>query len=563
MSMINNYFFPRLVLLLLFTGGLSGAAQNFLLYPKEKMSLQTDRSLYISGEKILFVSSLLFQDAPNPIEASKILYCELISPEGAKLAAGKFLFVNGSCSESLTIPSDLITGIYYLRVYTKVMRNEGPRAYTYAQLKIVNPGRPDVMNPGLSVPQAGKPEPDSPNVETEKLFSIHTDKDSYLTRQKATAIVESTGAGKGWPGNFSLSVVPDSTCFLNPGFKPETKKESGKQQYYPEIQGISISGRLIDKQSGTALPLTRINLSILGEKDFMAVQTDTAGYFFFSLPDLTGNRDLFLCAEFKPGLKPSIRIDNDYCPLEIRMPASSFSLSEAERKAAFNLAVNTEVESIFRNDTVQPADTAAVADRPFYGKPSQTLMIDHYVQLPTLEEYFNELPGVVRVRQQQGKPYFKFSGLQPEMNIYDPLVLIDWVAVDDMEKVMSISPQSVNRIELVNAPYIKGNFIYGGIVSIISRRGDFAGIDLPSSGVFINYKFLTPSSHSVSIQDYAVSQPDARNTLYWNPQIKLTTDGRWEGSFTTPDSPGKYIVVLKGISGDGKPGTWQSSFLVK
>ena len=75
------------------------------------------------------------------------------------------------------------------------------------------------------------------------------------------------------------------------------------------------------------------------------------------------------------------------------------------------------------------------------------------------------------------------------MAIYDPLVMIDWVAVSDNESILGTPTQSISRIELVNAPYIKGDMIYGGIISIISKKGDFAGIDLPRNGIFINYKF--------------------------------------------------------------------------
>ena len=36
----------------------------------------------------------------------------------------------------------------------------------------------------------------------------------------------------------------------------------------------------------------------------------------------------------------------------------------------------------------------------------------NYVQLPTLEEYFNELPTLAKVRKRQGEKYFKILGAQ-------------------------------------------------------------------------------------------------------------------------------------------------------
>ena len=76
------------------------------------------------------------------------------------------------------------------------------------------------------------------------------------------------------------------------------KNQMGKIFYYPEIKGLSITGQLTDNTTWNRLKDTRIDLSIIGKgSDFMAMKTDTAGRFFFYLPDFTGYRDLFISAE--------------------------------------------------------------------------------------------------------------------------------------------------------------------------------------------------------------------------------------------------------------------------
>ena len=188
----------------------------------------------------------------------------------------------------------------------------------------------------------------------------------------------------------------------------------------------------------------------------------------------------------------------------------------------------------------------------FYGKPNEILYLDNYIQLPTLEEYLNELPTLVKVRKHQGEKYFKVLGPQTELSGYDPLILVDMVAIADPSKVLAIPPVNISRIEVVNKLYVKGDQTYGGIINIISKHSDFAGIDLPSSGVFINYGFLADNSHYPEIYSPGKHSPDTRNTLYWEPKFVLNKSNSAKVTFTTSDAPGKYLIILNGINLKGE-----------
>jgi hypothetical protein len=157
----------------------------------------------------------------------------------------------------------------------------------------------------------------------------------------------------------------------------------------------------------------------------------------------------------------------------------------------------------------------------------------------------------VRVRERKGKPYFKFFGGAAGMIINDPLVLVDWVVINDIDRVLAISPQKILRIETVNKPYIKGDLIYGGIISIISREGDFAGIDLPASGIFVKYDFFAPECSGIKTSK-AARIPDARNTLLWVPGIKTGDNRSKQFGFATGDTPGRYNIVVRGVYADGR-----------
>ncbi len=110
----------------------------------EKVVLFTDRSIYIVGERVCFSAVLFNMDSLSGFSASQILYCELVAPDGVKAAGGKFKVYSSCASGSLAIPTDLLTGTYYIRAYTKLMRNYGPVTFGHSQIRIVNPIRPEL-----------------------------------------------------------------------------------------------------------------------------------------------------------------------------------------------------------------------------------------------------------------------------------------------------------------------------------------------------------------------------------------------------------------------------------
>jgi hypothetical protein len=116
---------------------------------------------------------------------------------------------------------------------------------------------------------------------------------------------------------------------------------------------------------------------------------------------------------------------------------------------------------------------------------------------------------------------------------------------------------------VITVPYIKGNITYGGIVSIVSRRGDFAGIDLPASGIFFNYKFFEDTCHCDIKPENSADLPDSRNTVYWNSNVKWDVNHSTEISFTSPSTPGKYYIVMQGINPNGEGYQQFESFNVK
>lgn len=112
-------------------------------YP-ENLVLFTDRDLYAVNEKIQF--SALLQSGTDPYHGlgSSVLYGELVNPNGEAVAQGKYMITEHRADGNLSIPSAISSGIYYLRCYTRWMRNFGPQDFAYIPIRVVNPFSTDV-----------------------------------------------------------------------------------------------------------------------------------------------------------------------------------------------------------------------------------------------------------------------------------------------------------------------------------------------------------------------------------------------------------------------------------
>jgi len=530
---------------------------------EEKVILFTDRSLYIAGEKVHFSATLFNSDVSNNSGLSQILYCELITPDGVIVSKNKFLILKSSAEGCITIPEDRLTGTYYLRAYTKLMRQNGPQSYEYRQIRIINPRKPDVLvsenNQNFLAKQFIQTEAN----EAKDLLSVSIEKEIYVPRDTISLFYKEIMGSSAKIKSLCLSVVPENTKSSSSIHAVEKIPFQAETEFYPETRGLSLVGKLTESSSEIPVPDIRVNLSIIGEgRDFMSTRTDSTGHFFFVLPDYHGSRDLFLCAEKTPSKSLKIWIDNDFCTTPYRLPSPEFTLNEQERRTAQNMAQNMQISSHFRKLTLPDSLDKNKDVLSFYGKPTTVLYLDKYIQLPTLEEYFNELPSQVKVRKRKGESYFAVQATN-DLSFYDPLVLVDWVAVDEPAKILAVSPLNISHIEVVNEDYVKGGQTYGGIISIISKKGDFAGIDLPSTGIFINYRFLDENQCFENSDTISTYQPDVRNTVLWNPALKIPKSQPEKLIIKAPDTPGKYSVVLEGTTIEGEIFSVKSGFEIK
>jgi hypothetical protein len=183
-----------------------------------------------------------------------------------------------------------------------------------------------------------------------------------------------------------------------------------------------------------------------------------------------------------------------------------------------------------------------------------------------MEEVMREYVNEVRVKKREKNFLFDVYNLETKSFLQgDPLVLIDGVPVFNINKLMEIDPLKVRKAEIITNNFFHGSQQYNGIISYSTYDNDLNGYQIDPSSLVIEYEglqlereFYSPQYNTGAEQLSRI--PDQRNVLYWAPGIK-TVNGKQGISFYTSDIPGRYAVIIQGISTTGLVGVITSSFI--
>ena len=106
----------------------------------ENITINTDRDLYFSGEKIFFSINYNLNNSKELPLLSNVIYLELIScGNGISHIQKKYSLSGYNANGVLFIPQEIETGNYMLRAYTKYQRNFSDLNFSYQFLTIINP----------------------------------------------------------------------------------------------------------------------------------------------------------------------------------------------------------------------------------------------------------------------------------------------------------------------------------------------------------------------------------------------------------------------------------------
>ncbi len=514
----------------------------------ESIQLFTDREIYGISEKIFYTASYQKPSQIGQLDWSTVLYVELIKWDGSKLVQSKVSIENGSAHGYIQLPSTVSSGNYFLRAYTKWMRNYSPYTFTYLPVKIINPYS-IAVDKGPKVGDEVEIAKLEGNAELTNGIEISALSASYGKRQVVD--FEITMLDDNLSGQYCISVAKmEDGDAISSSYSYDfiADNDSSKQVgFLPEINGLTLSGKIINTSTSEPVQGMKVNLSSYSNSFFFsAVSSDSDGSFLFTLPHYEGVHEFHIAKEIGSDDEIKVLVESEYCHQAVTLPYIVFQLNEKEKAVAGEIILNAQLNAKYSS-----ADFSGLADQnvatAFYGEPISTILEKEFIELLDLKEFFYELVYSVSVAYKQKKPYLVVNG-QTSLVSYPPLILLDNIPVANDENLLAIPCRRIDRIEVINKGYVVGDFKYSGLISIYSEDKNMAGLKMGKNRYFFNYLLFDNNEFSnidYSSPDDCSTIPDRRNLLHWEPNLYLSADQPGKISFYTSDASGQYVVSIR------------------
>ena len=523
----------------------------------ESVLLNTDRSIYISGETIWF-SVYIFDSESNKLsDVSKIANIELINEKGAVVVQLKSEIIIGRGAGTINLPKEITSGRYTIRSYTQQMKYYGEDQFFRKSIKIINPKN-----------QIKKDAKDAKTQLTPKA-SIQAADIELIVKAANTIIsqgdlinldIQALDKNKSTlPIDISIAVVVHNAHdhILKDESKFPIAQSNSCSSLKIEANSMIISGKVSNEASQVGVKNALTYLSIPNEAPLLySNRTNEDGQFQFRLPLIYGLQPVILQVAPEDDNGIIIEIDNEFHEIT---PLQSVPLSIPPNlvKTIERLMTNASISQNFDafSTPTEYYTESKFPDLPFFGTPDVSYKLDDYNRFP-LPEFFVEVTPEVRV---DGKKEaiklrvlntFKFKeGLEPA------LMVVDGVPIFDASTFLKINNQLVESAEIFTTPFWLNPLVFDGIIHLSTFEGDARCFDLPKSGIRRTFLGIQPKRDFEITPTKTVTEqhiPNFKNTLFWSPMTSSTEEKTISIEFPSSDALGIYDINIIAITESGK-----------
>ncbi|MFA6276303.1 MAG: hypothetical protein WC622_06115 [Pedobacter sp.] len=338
-------------------------------------------------------------------------------------------------------------------------------------------------------------------------------------------------------------------------------------KFLPELNGHLINGKLTDK-NGSAVKDKAIYLGVPGSRvQFYESRSNANGHFVFNTKKFNGINELVVQTNSNADTTSIISILSPFSEQYTTFDFPDFQVKAnlLDELKAYSLGV--QIQNVYSRNKLNQFNNPIVDTTRFYGKPFKTYRLNDYTRFRTLEETLREYVTETFISKSQGNFQVRLLGKDVSLN-GDPLVLLDGVPYFNMNKVMDIDPNKIEKLEIVPEVYNYGSSKFDGIINLTSFKSNLANIEINPNALVLDYEglqlqreFYSPSYETASQFNSRI--PDFRNVLYWSPSINIDKNGHGELNFYTSDFAGTYIGIINGLSNDGTPGVGTFTFQIR
>jgi len=533
----------------------------------ERVYLQTDKPLYLAGE-LAYLKAFTVTPDKKPLTFSKIVYVELLDETNPKVQV-KIELSNGIGEGWLELPINLPTGYYRLIAYTRYMRNEGETVFFEKNIGVINTFLPNqIKGEKAGVSSQAMP------IQNISTCSIQMDKLSYANREKGILKLEGLSDNI---HTLSVSIagkapvaVEGANGIQQWGKNIPAISEKPFDKYIAEYEGHIINGKIMPVQTNRnieqeiLIPL----LSLPGEKLYLfeGKKNDLNNVSFFT-SNLANVKEMSTVAYnlteniFRIDLlSPFVEQHSRRQLPELTVDSTHFD-GLLERTVALQALYSYTKDSMmqFRPDDIR-----------FKMKPIKTYILDEWTRFVVMNELMIEFMNELRFRRndKQKRELQLIKRVGENTIVVRPLVILDGIPIMDHDLIYRYNPLLVERINIYTDESVYSGRKFNGIVEFLTYDHNYPNLSTTQSTQIVNYAG-TQAPRNLYTPDYSSETnrqsrlPDFRHTLLWEPAIQTKGKSSVELPFYTSDFSGEFLVIVEGLTKDGKIVSGTASFEVR
>ena len=336
-------------------------------------------------------------------------------------------------------------------------------------------------------------------------------------------------------------------------------------KFLPEYNGHLIKGSIKDK-NGSPLYSTKLYLGSAGKiGQFYETMSDADGNFNFNTKDFYGLNEIVVQTDLKD-TTAVIAIQSPFFEKFSENKPNVFKFNTTLANQLENYNVSSQVQNAFYVSKINYIPQLKTDSSKFYVKAFKTYKFNDYDRFKTMEESLREVVKETFISKSNDSYRVKLLAKDVPMS-GDPLVLLDGLPYFNMDKVMSIDPNKIERLEIVPESYNYGSSKFDGILSFHSFKSNLANIEINPNAVVLDYEGLQLQrefySPTYDLETNINNRlPDFRNVLYWSPALSINETGEGKVTFFTSDVAGTYIGTVNGLNKNGTFGNATFTFKV-
>lgn len=539
----------------------------------EHVIIWTDRDVFIAGEHLFYTFNLVSSDHPH-MPSSRLGYLAIRGPYGLVDQMKIRLSAHGNSHGSIYLSDTLSTGLYEITGFTNWMRNAGEEQYFRKQIVVANRFDKEIprLFPDNAIGTDHDREPTLADASHPGYITTaavaHTEEDNPLNlphgpltgkRQKASLTINM----KAFPEkiiSMQVALVPAGSLQELPMVKSDTpENKPGSLFFHRETTKPIISARLTDKNMNTPAQGVRVILNVTDTiTNLLYAETAHDGMVHFLLDNYYHNRELIFSLankEDQERLKLEVFNPFDFQYPYLPSPAPGHAqLIEYIEKSQEILGIS----KTFQLDYIEKAIVGYESGHPplLYKSPMVTIDLDDYFPLDNLREISRELIPSWRMRSTSaGIQHSIVCQTSRTILSGEPVFFLDGVIQTDITPWLHLGSKDLQKIHLLNLPWIHGDFFMPGIISIFTRD---PSLHLNNQGIASIYNDTSYLSDAAVQPDYGAMEPedhgipDLRRLIFWKSLIPDSMHADIELFWYTGDLAGDYVIRVHALTGLGK-----------